>query len=98
MEIAVGATDLAESLGSAVALNLLFHIPISWAIIITAGDVLLLLALQGLGMRMIEAVVAVFVATIASVMPSRSSFSRRRSRVSWKWDKQCFNPTFVTPG
>jgi manganese transport protein len=64
MEIAVGATDLAESLGSAVALNLLFHIPISWAIIITAGDVLLLLALQGLGMRMIEAVVAVFVATI----------------------------------
>ncbi len=64
MEIAVGATDLAESLGSAVALNLLFHIPISWAILITAADVLLLLALQGLGMRMIEAVVTVFVATI----------------------------------
>jgi manganese transport protein len=64
MEIAVGATDLAESLGSAVALNLLFHIPMSWAIIITAFDVLLLLALQGLGMRMIEAVVTVFVATI----------------------------------
>jgi len=65
MEIAIGATDLAESLGSAVALNLLFHIPLSWAIIITAVDVLLLLALQGLGMRMIEAVVALFVATIA---------------------------------
>jgi manganese transport protein len=64
MEIAVGATDLAESLGSAVALNLLFHIPIAWAIIITAGDVLLLLALQGLGMRMIEAVVTAFVVTI----------------------------------
>ncbi len=64
MEIAIAATDLAESLGSAVALNLLFHIPISWAIIITAFDVLLLLALQGLGMRMIEAVVAVFVLTI----------------------------------
>jgi manganese transport protein len=64
MEIAIGATDLAEALGSAVALNLLFNIPISWAIIITAADVLLLLALQGLGMRMIEAVVAVFVATI----------------------------------
>ena len=64
MEIAIGATDLAESLGSAVALNLLFHIPLSWAIIITAADVLLLLALQGLGMRMIEAVIAVFVATI----------------------------------
>jgi manganese transport protein len=64
MEIAIGATDLAESLGSAVALNLLFHIPMLWAIIITAFDVLLLLALQGLGMRMIEAVVAAFVATI----------------------------------
>jgi manganese transport protein len=64
MEIAIGATDLAESLGSAVALNLLFHIPMSWAIVITAFDVLLLLALQGLGMRMIEAVVGIFVATI----------------------------------
>jgi manganese transport protein len=64
MEIAIGMTDLAESLGSAVALNLLFHIPMSWAIIITAFDVLLLLALQGFGMRLIEAVVAVFVLTI----------------------------------
>lgn len=64
MEIAIGATDLAEALGSAVALNLLFHIPIAWAIVITAADVLLLLALQGLGMRMIEAVITVFVATI----------------------------------
>ena len=64
MEIAIGATDLAEALGSAVALNLLFHIPLTWAIIITAFDVLLLLALQGLGMRMLEAVVTVFVMTI----------------------------------
>jgi manganese transport protein len=65
MELAVCATDLAESLGSAVALNLLFHIPLSWALVITAFDVLLLLALQGLGMRVIEAVVTVFVGTIA---------------------------------
>ena len=64
MEIAIAATDLAELLGSAVALNLLFHIPLEWAIVITAFDVLLLLALQGLGMRMLEALVAVFVATI----------------------------------
>jgi len=64
MEIAIAATDLAEALGSAVALNLLFHIPIAWAIVITAFDVLLLLAFQGLGMRMIEAVVSVFVLTI----------------------------------
>jgi manganese transport protein len=64
MEIAIGMTDLAEALGSAVALNLLFHIPLLWAVIITAFDVLLLLALQGLGMRLIEAVVAIFVLTI----------------------------------
>ena len=65
MEIAIAMTDLAEALGSAVALNLLFHIPMSWAIVITAFDVLLLLALQGFGMRLIEAVVAIFVLTIA---------------------------------
>src|ERR1700752_2938264 len=64
MEIAICMTDLAEALGSAVALNMLFHIPIQWAIIITAFDVLLLLALQGFGMRLIEAVVSVFVLTI----------------------------------
>ena len=64
MELAIAATDLAEVLGSAVALNLLFHIPLEWAVVITALDVLLLLALQGLGMRMLEAVVAVLVATI----------------------------------
>jgi manganese transport protein len=64
-EIAIGACDLAEVLGSAVALNLLFHIPLLWAVIITGVDVLLLLALQHLGMRMIEAVVLLLVATIA---------------------------------
>src|SRR6201986_3823097 len=64
MELAICMTDLAEALGSAVALNMLFHIPIQWAIVITAFDVLLLLALQGFGMRLIEAVVSVFVLTI----------------------------------
>ena len=63
-EIAIGACDLAEVLGSAVALNLLFHIPLLWAVIITGLDVLLLLALQRFGMRMIEAVVLLLVATI----------------------------------
>jgi manganese transport protein len=64
-EIAIGACDLAEALGSAVALNLLFHIPLFWAMIITCADVLLLLALQRFGMRTIEAVILVLVATIA---------------------------------
>src|SRR5437016_362448 len=65
-EIAIGACDLAEVLGSAVALNLLFHIPLLWAVLITGLDVLLLLALQSFGMRTIEAVVLLFVATIAA--------------------------------
>ena len=63
-EIAIGACDLAEVLGSAVALNLLFHIPLLWAVIITGLDVLLLLALQNFGVRTIEAVVLLLVATI----------------------------------
>jgi manganese transport protein len=64
-ELAIGACDLAEVLGSAVALNLMFHIPLLWAVIITGLDVLLLLALQRFGMRTIEAVVLVLVGTIA---------------------------------
>ncbi len=63
-EVAIGACDLAEVLGSAVALNLLFHIPLFWAVLITATDVLLLLALQHFGIRTVEAVVLVLVATI----------------------------------
>jgi manganese transport protein len=65
-EVAIGACDLAEVLGSAVALNLLFHIPLLWAVIITGLDVLLLLMLQRFGMRTIEAVVLLLVATIAA--------------------------------
>jgi manganese transport protein len=64
-ELAIGACDLAEVLGSAVALNLMFHIPLLWAVIITGLDVLLLLGLQSFGMRTIEAVVLVLVGTIA---------------------------------
>ena len=63
-ETAIGACDLAEVLGSAVALNLMFHIPLLWAVIITGFDVLLLLMLQRFGMRTIEAVVLILVATI----------------------------------
>src|SRR5439155_21728112 len=63
-EIAIAACDLAEVLGSAVAINLLFGIPLFWAVIITAFDVLLLLGLQRFGMRMIEAVISVLILTI----------------------------------
>src|ERR1700693_843749 len=63
-EVAIGACDLAEVLGSAVALTLLFRIPLLWAVIITGLDVLLLLALQRFGMRTIEAIVLLLIATI----------------------------------
>jgi manganese transport protein len=63
-EIAIAACDLAEVVGSAVAINMLFHIPLHWAVVITAFDVLLLLALQGFGMRFIEAIILVLVGTI----------------------------------
>ncbi|SPE61898.1 Divalent metal cation transporter MntH [Verrucomicrobia bacterium] len=63
-ELAIGACDLAEVLGSAVALNLMFHLPLLWAVIITGLDVLLLLGLQRFGMRTIEAIVLLLVATI----------------------------------
>ena len=65
-ELAIAACDLAEVLGSAVALNLLFHIPLMWAVIITGLDVLLLLTLQSFGVRTIEAVVLVLVSTISA--------------------------------
>jgi len=65
-EAAIGACDLAEVLGSAVALNLMFHIPMLWAVIITSFDVLLLLGLQRFGMRTIEAIVLLLIATISA--------------------------------
>ena len=63
-ESAIAACDLAEVLGSAVAINLMFHIPLLWAVIITGLDVLLLLALQRYGMRTIEAIVLLLILTI----------------------------------
>src|SRR6185369_3364044 len=65
-EIAIAACDLAEVLGSAVAIHLLFGIPLMWAVIITAFDVLLLLSLQSFGMRLIEAFILVLVVTIGA--------------------------------
>jgi len=63
-EVAIMACDLAEILGSAVAIKLLFGIPLIWAVLITALDVLVLLSLQSRGMRFIEAFILVLVMTI----------------------------------
>lgn len=64
-EIAIIATDLAEVIGSAVALKLLFGIPLEVGVIITALDVLLLLGLMRFGFRKIEAIILTMVLTIA---------------------------------
>lgn len=64
-EIAIAATDLAEVLGSAIALNLLFHIPLAIGVCITAADVLVVLLLQHRGFRAVEAVVLTLIGTIA---------------------------------
>jgi manganese transport protein len=64
-EIAIAACDLAEVIGSAIGLNLLFGIPLTAGIVITALDVLLVLYLQHKGFRLIEAVVIMLIATIA---------------------------------
>ena len=63
-EIAIAACDLAEVLGSAIGLNLLFGIPMLWAVLITGFDVLLLLAIQRLGIRKMEAFIVVLISTI----------------------------------
>jgi manganese transport protein len=65
-EVAIIATDLAEALGSAVGLNLLLGIPILWAVLITGGDVLLLLAIQRFGLRKMEAMIVALVAVIGA--------------------------------
>jgi manganese transport protein len=64
-EVAIAACDLAEVIGSAIALNLLFGIPLPWGIGITALDVLLVLYLQNKGFRLLEALVIALIATIA---------------------------------
>jgi len=64
-EIAIAACDLAEVLGSAVALKLLFGLPLVAGVLITALDVLIVLALQGRGFRLIEAFVITLIASIA---------------------------------
>lgn len=63
-ELAIAACDLAEVIGSAIALNLLFGIPIAWGVCITALDVLVVLYLQNKGFRLLEALVITLVATI----------------------------------
>src|SRR5215475_8292510 len=65
-EVAITATDLAEVIGTAIGLYLLFHIPLEIGVIITAADVFLILALQAFGFRWIEAFVVTMLGVIAA--------------------------------
>ncbi len=65
-EIAITATDLAEVIGTAIGLNLLFGIPLELGVLITAADVFLVLALQAFGFRWIEAFVVALLGVIAA--------------------------------
>jgi manganese transport protein len=64
-EIAICATDLAEVIGTAIGLNLLFHIPLEIGVLITALDVFLVLWMQNLGFRWIEAFIVTLMGVIA---------------------------------
>ena len=65
-ELAIAACDLAEVVGSAIALQLLFGIPLVWGCVITALDVMIVLLLQHRGFRYLEAVVITLIATIGT--------------------------------
>jgi manganese transport protein len=75
-ELAIAACDLAEVIGSAIALNLLFGIPLIWGVCITALDVLLILLLQNKGFRYTEALVVSLVLTIGICFGLEIIFSR----------------------
>jgi manganese transport protein len=75
-EIAIAACDLAEVIGSAIALQLLFHIPLVAGVIITSLDVLAILLLEHRGFRYLEALVMVLIGTIAVLFGIETFLSR----------------------
>src|SRR6266487_4084242 len=75
-ELAIAACDLAEVVGSAIGLQLLFKIPLVWGCLITASDVMLVLYLQTKGFRYIEAIVITLNAIIGSCFAAELLFSK----------------------
>jgi manganese transport protein len=75
-EVAICACDLAEVIGSAIALNLLFGIPLVWGVCITALDVLAVMYLQNKGFRYLEALVVTLILTIGACFFAEIIFSR----------------------
>ena len=75
-EIAIAACDMAEVIGSAIALELLFHIPLFYGVLITGADVLLILFLERWGFRYIEALVIALIGTIVAMFGVQMLLSR----------------------
>jgi manganese transport protein len=75
-EIAIAACDMAEVIGSAIALELLFHIPLFYGVLITGADVLLILFLERWGFRTIEALVIALIGTIVALFGVQMFLSR----------------------
>jgi manganese transport protein len=75
-EIAIAATDLAEVIGSAIALNLLFGLPLAIGVCLTSADVLIVLYLQHHKFRYVEALVVVLIAGIAAAFALELAYSR----------------------
>jgi manganese transport protein len=75
-ELAIAACDLAEVVGSAIGLQLLFKIPLVWGCLITASDVMLVLYLQTKGFRYIEAIVIALIAIIGTCFAAELIFAR----------------------
>jgi manganese transport protein len=75
-EIAIAACDLAEVIGAAIALNLLFHLPLFWGVLVTGLDVLLILLLQRIGFRYIEAIVISLIGIILALFIIQTTLAR----------------------
>ncbi len=83
-EIAIAACDLAEVIGAAIALNLLFHIPLLWGVCLTALDVLIVLYLQHRGFRYVEVLVVALIVAIAGCFTINLWFAQPVMReVAW---------------
>ena len=79
-EIAICACDLAEVIGTAIALNLLFHIPLIWGVVLTSLDVVIVLYLAHKGFRMLEAMVIALMLLIAVCFGLEILFSKPHLR------------------
>src|SRR5206468_12103732 len=75
-EVAIAACDLAEVIGSAIALQLLFHIPLLIGVCLTAADVMIILFLQSKGFRYLEALVITLIGVVGVCFGLEVIFSR----------------------